>query len=227
MANYSTTNAIPAMTSYTAPSGIVTASTESDKTIYPAWKAFDSVNTGGWNSSTKIDWLAYEFPTPIIIGKYSLNSGTVTVTYVPKAWTFEGTNDNVNWDILDTRTNEINWGYKETRYYEILNPSSYKRYRINITNTNGSSYIYLSELSMYQFLFNKKYLVMQNSQYYSIKDNTLALLGTPTDNTQKEQWFNDYGVEDLKDVLLTPDANGNKLIDNLDDQFEIRMIKTK
>lgn len=51
------------------------------------------------------------------------------------------------------------------------------------------------------------------------------LLGIPTDDTQKEEWFNTYGVDDLKDALLTPDTNGNKLIDSLDSQFEIRMMK--
>lgn len=72
-----------------------------------------------------------------------------------------------------------------------------------------------------------KYLIKQGDNYYSIKDNQLTQLGTPTDDTQKEQWFNDYGVEDLKEALLIPDANGNKLIDSLNDQFEIRMMKAK
>lgn len=72
-----------------------------------------------------------------------------------------------------------------------------------------------------------KCLIKQNNQYYSIKDNTITQLGAPTDDTQKEQWFDDYGVEDLKDALLTPDTNGNKLIDSLDNQFEVRMMKAK
>ncbi|WP_195603738.1 hypothetical protein [Clostridium tyrobutyricum] len=69
-----------------------------------------------------------------------------------------------------------------------------------------------------------KYLIKQNDKYYSIKDNILTELGIPTDATQKEQWFNDYGVDDLKDALLTPDENGKKLIGSLDDKFEVRMI---
>lgn len=74
-----------------------------------------------------------------------------------------------------------------------------------------------------------KFLIKQNSQYYSIKDNVLTELGTPTDDTQKEQWFNYYGVDDLKTALLTPDSSGNKLIDkiDIDDKFQIRMMKAK
>ncbi|MFC0903890.1 hypothetical protein ACFHWD_04190 [Clostridium sp. MT-14] len=69
-----------------------------------------------------------------------------------------------------------------------------------------------------------KYLIKQNDQYYSIKDNQLLELGIPTDDLQKQQWFNDYGVDDLKSVLLVPDSNGNKLIDSMNDKFEVRMM---
>ncbi|MFC0905915.1 hypothetical protein ACFHWD_14660 [Clostridium sp. MT-14] len=72
-----------------------------------------------------------------------------------------------------------------------------------------------------------KYLIMQNNEYYSLKDNALTELGIPTDNTQKEEWFNDYGVDDLKLALLTPDEGGNKLINSLDNQFEVRMMVPK
>ena len=72
-----------------------------------------------------------------------------------------------------------------------------------------------------------KYLIKQGDNYYSIQNSALTQLGTPTDDTQKKQWFNDYGVDDLKGALLTPDENGNKLIDSLNSQFEIRMMKAK
>lgn len=76
-------------------------------------------------------------------------------------------------------------------------------------------------------LIQSKYLIKQNDKYYSIQNNILTELGTPTDDVQKEQWFNDYGIDDLKEALLTSDENGNKLIDSLDSKFEIRMMKAK
>lgn len=71
----------------------------------------------------------------------------------------------------------------------------------------------------------KRYLIKQNEKYYSVKDGSLTLLGIPADDAQKQQWFNDYGANDLKESLLTPNENGNKLIDSLDDKFEVRMMK--
>ncbi|PJI07026.1 MULTISPECIES: hypothetical protein [Clostridium] len=69
------------------------------------------------------------------------------------------------------------------------------------------------------------FLIVQDEKYYSIKNNVLTLLGIPTDDIQKEQWFNDYGIDDLKTALLTHDSNSTKLIDKLDDKFQIRMMK--
>ncbi|WP_368488363.1 hypothetical protein [Clostridium sp. BJN0013] len=72
-----------------------------------------------------------------------------------------------------------------------------------------------------------KYLIKQSDKYFSMKDNVLIELSLPTDDIQKQQWFNNYGVDDLKNTLLTPDENGNKLIDSLNSQFEIRMMGAK
>lgn len=88
----------------------------------------------------------------------------------------------------------------------------------------SASYGNLEIGNIYIKLLSGKCLIKQNNQYYSIKDNTLALLGIPADDTQKEEWFNTYGVDDLKEALLTPDENGNKLIDSLNIQFQIRMM---
>lgn len=110
----------------------------------------------------------------------------------------------------------------------------------NVTNilsfTTDSTYITSEQLQVVQddtiygfdFAFdNINLLIKQNNQYYSIKNRAITLLGTPINDAQKEQWFNDYGVGDLKLALLTPDENGNKLIDSLDDKFEVRMMKWK
>lgn len=79
---------------------------------------------------------------------------------------------------------------------------------------------------------NKKFLIKQGDKYYSIKDNPVTLLGIPIDENQKEQWFNDYGADDLKEVLLKDNniqnfkSNSKTLIEgklftfNLDNNFK-------
>ncbi|MFC0903685.1 hypothetical protein ACFHWD_03150 [Clostridium sp. MT-14] len=62
------------------------------------------------------------------------------------------------------------------------------------TNYNQKSKIINIEFS------SLKYLVKQQDKYYMIKDENLIELGIPTDNIQLEQWFNDYGVDDLNQL---------------------------
>ena len=46
-----------------------------------------------------------------------------------------------------------------------------------------------------------KYLIKQSSQYYTLQENgNIQLLGIPIDNTELEQWFNDYGIDDINQL---------------------------
>lgn len=54
----------------------------------------------------------------------------------------------------------------------------------------------VSEIKMYHIDTEKKYLLKQNSQYYSIKSNFYEL-GHPINNTQLGQWYKKYGAKDI------------------------------
>ncbi|MCC3379536.1 hypothetical protein JO375_08435, partial [Paenibacillus sp. UY79] len=66
----------------------------------------------------------------------------------PKDWTFEGSNDGVTWNVLDTQSNITGWVDNTPKKFSFSNSNSYKNYRINITANNGSQYLALSELEM-------------------------------------------------------------------------------
>ncbi|WP_235209122.1 discoidin domain-containing protein [Paenibacillus polymyxa] len=96
-----------------------------------------------WGTPQTAAWLAYEFDAPKIVTKYVLLSGGFdTNNYaggaeLPVSWTFEGSNDNKNWTILDEEAN-IKWTTGKLEF-SIDHPQSYKTYRINITKNNGAS----------------------------------------------------------------------------------------
>ncbi|APH20967.1 TPA: LamG-like jellyroll fold domain-containing protein [Clostridium botulinum] len=54
---------------------------------------------------------------------------------------------------------------------------------------------------------NKKYLINQNENYYSINSNFLNL-GQPIDNTQLENWYNKYGADDVN--IITQNLNNKE-----------------
>ena len=57
------------------------------------------------------------------------------------------------------------------------------------------------ELKPYNEKILPKYLIKQNNQYYTLQENgSLYLLGVPEDNTQLENWFNNYGISNINDL---------------------------
>lgn len=154
-----TETAVPKMTSNTTPSGRVFASSVYNTTSYDAWKAFNRFdeNEGfvSANGSGGIGHLGYEFEKPILIFKYVVRSGAHT-TYLhelPKDWTFEGSNDGINWTVLDTQVSQI-WTTVNTDkeyFIDISKIDSYKIYRLNWTANNRANYTAVNELKMFEY----------------------------------------------------------------------------
>nr|WP_277344851.1 hypothetical protein [Paenibacillus thiaminolyticus] len=143
------------MTSNTAPSGRAFA-----KDIYStdneAWYAFNQVDdVEGYASeygSGGIGYLGYEFDKPIIIAKYAVRSmeSSGFLIAMPKDWTFEGSNDGVEWEVLDSQKNQTWSTIKTDKEYYIDFPELFKMYRLNWTANNGyPNYTDVNELKLY------------------------------------------------------------------------------
>lgn len=152
---YATETTIPKMTSNTAPSGRAFSSSTWGSGYEP-WKAFDRTENhyGSVSGSGGIGHLGYEFNTPIKIGKYAVRSTSSNYISLPKDWTFEGSNDGVVWDVLDTQVNQT-WTTANTDkeyFIDISKIGSYKMYRLNWTANGGNSNTNINELKMYQII---------------------------------------------------------------------------
>lgn len=149
-------NLIPKMTSNTAPSGVARASAIYGSN-YPAWKAFDKESTSeaasAWltPSGTTTGWLEYEFDESQVVNSYGIfPRENYERTHAPNTWTFEGSNNGVDYDVLDSRSNETDWVFKERKKYDFDNSVPYKMYRINITKNDGyATYTAIQELEMF------------------------------------------------------------------------------
>ncbi|MFJ7887193.1 discoidin domain-containing protein [Lysinibacillus xylanilyticus] len=140
------TSLIPKMTSNNAPSGKATSSA----VFFEPYLAFDGVphysKSGAfyaWGTSATTGWLAYEFNEPKVLNKYVLYYGDHQsnnpgyTSNLPNSWTFEGSNDGVNWVELDKVSNYTAWKNGENAF-TITNNQSFKHFRINVTKNNGS-----------------------------------------------------------------------------------------
>jgi hypothetical protein len=141
-------NIIPNMSSNTLPSnagrlfgGGVYNTTDYD--YYNAVSGTNNSSTDCWITvdNTPSGWIAYEFQEKKSVVGYRIqnrnNNHVSTIDGSPKEFTLQGSNNNINWDILDTRTNEVDWDIKEGRTYYLSEPANYKIYKLDITANNG------------------------------------------------------------------------------------------
>ena len=69
----------------------------------------------------------------------------------PVDWEFLGSNDGINWDVLDTQSDQAFEGRKLKRIFEIDNTQAYEYYRLNITRNNTDSRIQLAEIQLLEY----------------------------------------------------------------------------
>lgn len=124
---------------------------------YEASQAFDDAYTGNadyWQTIGATGfphWLKYDFGVgnSETVAQYRIvGFDLATRIYDLKNWTFEGSNNDIDWDVLDTQTNETftqhNWNT-----YEIANVTAYRYYMLNISaNQGGNKYGIVQEMEM-------------------------------------------------------------------------------
>jgi hypothetical protein len=148
--------AVPQMTSNTAPSGVVSASSNFDSTTLP-WKAFnrDPTSSGGsWlnNGSALPAWIAYQFTSAKVIIGYTFYPWDTDnfPSRCPTAWVFQGSNDGTTYTTLHTATGQ-GWSAPNVgKTFSFLNATGYTYYRIYITANGGNSYTGLRFVSLYE-----------------------------------------------------------------------------
>lgn len=141
--------ATPAMTANNAPSPFVAAASGIFNASFDAWRAFNRNGSDGWaglNNSPQ--WISMDFGNnnSVLIDGYTLILPNNTTN--PRNWTFEGSNDNVNWTILHTVSGSgIVASYS---VFSIGNITSYRYYRYNITLNNGGTQPNINEIELYR-----------------------------------------------------------------------------
>jgi len=143
------------MTNNSSPSPYVTACS-SYYSSYNAFYCFDG-NWGmgqWWEANSKTGWISLDLGSG---NYYSVSSYDVQMpspyylNRCPKDWTFEGSNDNSSWNVVDTVTGETGWSIGELRTYTCdVTGTGYRYYRMNISANNGnSSFVLIGELNIY------------------------------------------------------------------------------
>lgn len=94
-------------------------------------------------------WIMWHMDNPFIANNYELTAANDAPERDPRDWKLEGSNDGINWTLLDQQSGITFPTRFLKRKFEIANPGEYSHYRIDITANNGSSIFQLADWILY------------------------------------------------------------------------------
>lgn len=141
----------PLMTANDAPSpNVASANSEYQAAYYAFDHAVSPTNTKSWIANgEKTGWLKFDFGSGKTVVKYTLsNDAHSKPGRAPKSWTLQGSNNDSDWNILDTQTDVAIWTSQEMRTYIISSSASYRYYKLDITANHGDTFLTIGELEL-------------------------------------------------------------------------------
>jgi len=149
-------NIVPKMTAANLPSPYVVSASSELLPHYAAWEVFTNsyeLNDSWITNASPTGWLKVDLGAgnEIVVRKYTLipiNHSTGPVRS-PRDWTLQGSNNDSDWDILDTQE-DISFALYENKTFTFSNSVSYRYYKIDVTDNNGdASYLGIGEMELY------------------------------------------------------------------------------
>lgn len=112
--------------------------------------AFDGNVSSKWLTFNKSAWLQIQFPKDEMyqVTRYTITSGNDEPQRNPKEWILEGSNNGVDFIVLDSRSDEVFTHRMQTREFEVNNTESFKIYRLNIKENQGDERTQIAELDL-------------------------------------------------------------------------------
>ena len=154
----------PIMTNNTQPSGYI-ASASSEEYTRDAYNAFDRVNGdpegtawSTWQTGITTGWIQLQIPVGKVARNYTIwdkrwgNQQSIAAAQAPKVFNLSGSNNGVDWVVLDSRTN-VTWNTTtwEGKSFEFENFVPYTYYRLNVLENNGNpSTLQIGEIYLYE-----------------------------------------------------------------------------
>lgn len=137
-------NIVPAMGAYVHEQCVVSGSSAYDGSYLP-WKCYRGHNADayGWITTNGITtgWTKIEFKTrspKIVAFSITSRNSADAATSSPYNFILEGSNDDVNWELLGDYTGIGAWGQNEKRIFALSYSANFKFYRLSITAICGA-----------------------------------------------------------------------------------------
>jgi hypothetical protein len=135
-----------------AQGGIITSNHPADIVGEEMGKAFDNNVMTKWISKfSQTPWIAYQFPAGAryAINAYSVTSANDFPGRDPMNWRLEGSDDGLNWHVVDTQAGQTFASRFQTNSYSFTNTTAYPVYQFVVTANAGDGDTQLAEIQLF------------------------------------------------------------------------------
>ncbi len=146
---FQVTKEIPTYSDITTPSTSVTTNLLHSE----VWRVIDNKRVGiPWVPMSLPTWIKLDLGHPQTVTSYAIQCQPFGVAFTPnnnldfKDWTFEGSNDNTNWTVLDSKSNFTFTTFIDT--FMLSSPADYQYYRLNGMRS-GTNVAILTEVELF------------------------------------------------------------------------------
>lgn len=164
---------VPTMSSNVNGSVVVSASSINNVS-YDVYKAFNNTIVGTsdrWMTpSGKIvgEWIKVDLGEKKKVGKFIITADDSTSTYTPQGFRLEGSNNDVDWELLDDRVGLGIWTQKQVReFVNNVKLDYYRYYRITVTEALSTLYVSFGEIELLEVVdASFKHIPSQSEQNF-------------------------------------------------------------
>jgi len=157
---------------------ITSASSEESAANSGAWKAFEGNLNHYWVSDDDVDgaWLKVDMGSgnTYKVSKYKLVANSVSQEHdrQPKAWVFQGSNNDSDWTTIDTESDQTSWGTSEAREFTCDTiTTEYRYFRLLFSENNGDSNLSVGELYIYEATTINMSLISESTEAEAVPES--------------------------------------------------------
>lgn len=116
-----------------------------DGNVGSKWFAGNGEQGGGMPAPYIVEW---SYTAAKSMGGYTISSANDMEGRDPQSWELYGSNNGVDYVLIDTRTDETFSGRQVTNTYEIAQAVKYSHYRLTVTKTREDLPVQMSEIEL-------------------------------------------------------------------------------
>lgn len=151
------------------------------------WNAFDNSMTSAYPwaapAGQSTAWLIIDYGSPLKIAGYGIGSRPNYAPQAPRNWMFYGSHDKQNWELLDIKKFQPDWGPGELRKFSLdAEGKSFRYFKWDISNPLTGNQLGVQQFELYGFEYTAAFEQRKANIVVPYKEDLVSGIGVFNEN---------------------------------------------